>query len=175
MTTAKAPFSGRSPSVPASPAPDAVRSNLAAASKDDLVRLIERLAADSAEISARLDYLSDPDAAAKALQGRIRSIRSNKRFVSYTPAESACNRCRWHHRKPRDSRIRAHGPTVGSARCNWSGRVVPIHGLRAPAHEIIEAALRPLVEAARALQSQRVSAAPLRSGRVSLAARLSSP
>ncbi|MFZ0008279.1 MAG: hypothetical protein WAK94_08600 [Steroidobacteraceae bacterium] len=34
--------------------------------------------------------------------------------------------------------------------CNWSGRVVPIHGLRAPAREIIEAALRPIVEAARA-------------------------
>lgn len=34
--------------------------------------------------------------------------------------------------------------------CNWSGRVVPIHGLRAPAREIIEAALSPIVEAARA-------------------------
>jgi hypothetical protein len=63
-----------------------VRSKLAAASKADLVRLIERLAADSAEVSARLDYLTDPDAAAKALQGRIRSIRSNKRFVSYSEA-----------------------------------------------------------------------------------------
>lgn len=34
--------------------------------------------------------------------------------------------------------------------CNWSGHVVPIHGLRAPAREIIEAALRPIVKAARA-------------------------
>jgi hypothetical protein len=34
--------------------------------------------------------------------------------------------------------------------CNWSGHVVPIHGLRAPASEIIEAALRPIVAAARA-------------------------
>jgi hypothetical protein len=34
--------------------------------------------------------------------------------------------------------------------CNWSGHVVPIHGLRAPAHEIIEAALHPIVAAARA-------------------------
>lgn len=56
-----------------------MRSKLAAASKDDLVRLIERLSADSAEISARLEYLTDPGAAAKALRGRIRSIRSNKR------------------------------------------------------------------------------------------------
>ena len=40
--------------------------------------------------------------------------------------------------------------------CNWSGHVVPIHGLRVPAREIIEAALRPIVEAARALQSRRV-------------------
>lgn len=34
--------------------------------------------------------------------------------------------------------------------CNWSGDVVAIHGLRAPSREIIEAALRPIVEAARA-------------------------
>jgi hypothetical protein len=34
--------------------------------------------------------------------------------------------------------------------CNWSGQVVAIHGLRAPAREIIEAALRPIVKAARA-------------------------
>jgi hypothetical protein len=34
--------------------------------------------------------------------------------------------------------------------CNWSGHVVAIHGLRAPSQEIIEAALRPIVEAARA-------------------------
>lgn len=34
--------------------------------------------------------------------------------------------------------------------CNWSGRVVAMHGLRAPSQEIIEAALRPIVEAARA-------------------------
>lgn len=34
--------------------------------------------------------------------------------------------------------------------CNWSGHVVPMHGLRAPSHEIIETALRPIVAAARA-------------------------
>jgi hypothetical protein len=34
--------------------------------------------------------------------------------------------------------------------CNWSGHVIATHGLRAPAAEIIEAALRPIVEAARA-------------------------
>lgn len=28
------------------------------------------------------------------------------------PAESACCTFRWHHRKPRDSRIGAHGPIV---------------------------------------------------------------
>jgi hypothetical protein len=85
VSTPKAPSSEHSPSASASLAPDSMRSKLAAASKDDLVRLIERLAADSAEVSARLDYLTDPDAAAKALQGRIRSIRSNKRFVSGRP------------------------------------------------------------------------------------------
>ena len=86
MTAPKATSSDHSPSASASPAPDSMRSKLAAASKDDLVRLIERLATDSAEVSARLDYLTDPDAAAKALQGRLRSIRSNKRFVSYSEA-----------------------------------------------------------------------------------------
>jgi hypothetical protein len=45
--------------------------------------LIERLAADSVEVSARIAYLTDPDAAGKALQGRIRSIRSSQRFASY--------------------------------------------------------------------------------------------
>jgi len=34
--------------------------------------------------------------------------------------------------------------------CNWSGHVVATHGPRATAGEIIEAALRPVVEAARA-------------------------
>jgi hypothetical protein len=86
VTAPKAPSSYHSPSASASLAPDSRHSKLAAASKDDLVRLIERLAADSAEVSARLDYLTDPDAAAKALQGRIRSVRSNKRFVSYSEA-----------------------------------------------------------------------------------------
>ena len=75
MTAPKAPSSDHQPSASASLAPDFLRSKLTAASKDDLVGLIERLAADSAEVSARLDYLTDPDAAAKALQGRIRAIR----------------------------------------------------------------------------------------------------
>jgi len=34
--------------------------------------------------------------------------------------------------------------------CNWSGHVVPLHGLRGPPHETIEVAVRPIVEAARA-------------------------
>jgi len=86
VTSPKARSSDNSPAAPASPAPDSMRSKLVTASKDDLVRLIERLAADSAEVSARLDYLTDPDAAAKALQGRIRSVRSSKSFVSYGEA-----------------------------------------------------------------------------------------
>ena len=49
---------------------------------------------------------------------------------------------------------RLRGP--GACVCNWSGHVVPIRGLRVPAREIIEAALRPIVEAARVLQSRRV-------------------
>jgi len=34
--------------------------------------------------------------------------------------------------------------------CNWSGKVVALHGLRAPLAEDIAAALRPIVRAARA-------------------------
>jgi hypothetical protein len=34
--------------------------------------------------------------------------------------------------------------------CNWSGRVVPVHGVRAPPSEAIAAALSPIVRLARA-------------------------
>jgi hypothetical protein len=34
--------------------------------------------------------------------------------------------------------------------CNWSGRVVPMHGVRAPPAEAIAAALLPIVQLARA-------------------------
>jgi hypothetical protein len=50
-------------------------------------------------------------------------------------------------------------PRRDRAQLVWSCR--PIHDLRAPAREIIEAALCPIVAAARALQSQRVRGPPL--------------
>jgi hypothetical protein len=34
--------------------------------------------------------------------------------------------------------------------CNWSGDVVPVHGVRAPPSEVIAATLRPIVQDARA-------------------------
>jgi hypothetical protein len=34
--------------------------------------------------------------------------------------------------------------------CNWSGAVIPVHGVRAPPREEIAAALRPIVRTARA-------------------------
>jgi len=34
--------------------------------------------------------------------------------------------------------------------CNWSGHAVPLHGVRAPPPEVIEATLRPIVRHARA-------------------------
>lgn len=34
--------------------------------------------------------------------------------------------------------------------CNWSGQAVPIHGVRAPAPEVIAATLRPILQTARA-------------------------
>jgi len=86
VTPPKGRSSEDSPSGSAVPASEATRSKLRAASRDELVTLIERLAADSAEVSARIDYLTDPSAATKALQTRIRSIRSGKRFVDYAEA-----------------------------------------------------------------------------------------
>ena len=76
----KAPSSDNPTSASASPVPDSMRSKLRTASKDELITLIERLIADSEELSARLEYLTDQDAAAKALQARIRSIRSSNRL-----------------------------------------------------------------------------------------------
>jgi hypothetical protein len=45
--------------------------------------VILRLAADSEESAARIDYLTDSSEAVKMLQWRISSIRNGKRFVSY--------------------------------------------------------------------------------------------
>jgi hypothetical protein len=65
--------------------PDVARlqARLAAATKGELVALVERLAGSSEELAARIDYLTDPSAAAKALQRRIGAIRSGRRFVAY--------------------------------------------------------------------------------------------
>ena len=60
-----------------------LRSRLAAASKEELVALVERLASNSEELAVRIDYLTDPSAAAKALQRRISAIRGGKRFIGY--------------------------------------------------------------------------------------------
>jgi hypothetical protein len=43
---------------------------------------------------------------------------------------------------------RLRGPDVDG--CNWSGDVIPIRGMRAPAPERIADALRPIIRAARA-------------------------
>jgi hypothetical protein len=65
--------------------PDVARlqARLAAATKDELVALVERLASSSEELAARIDYLTDPSAAAKPLQRRIGAIRSGRRFIAY--------------------------------------------------------------------------------------------
>ncbi len=86
-------MSPRSPSVPdsepepASPLIDStaewLRPRLTRATKEELVALVERLADGSEDIAARIDYLTNPSAAAKALQRRIAAIRNGKRFVAY--------------------------------------------------------------------------------------------
>jgi hypothetical protein len=64
-------------------APSALRTRLELATKEKLIELIVRLAADSEESAARIDYLTDPGEAVKMLQRRISSIRNGKRFVNY--------------------------------------------------------------------------------------------
>jgi hypothetical protein len=72
---------------PGSPAADPtlerLRPRLAAASREELVALLERLASSSEELVARIDYVTDPSAAAKALQRQISAIRAGKRFIAY--------------------------------------------------------------------------------------------
>ena len=59
------------------------RLRLELAAKEKLIEVILRLAADSEESAARIDYLTDSSEAVKTLRRRISSIRNEKRFVSY--------------------------------------------------------------------------------------------
>jgi hypothetical protein len=60
-----------------------LRPRLTTATKEELVALVERLASGSEDIAARIDYLTNPGAAAKGLQRRIAAIRNGKRFIAY--------------------------------------------------------------------------------------------
>jgi hypothetical protein len=64
-------------------AQSALRTRLELPAKEKLIEVIMRLAADSEESAARIDYLTDPSEAVKMLQRRISSIRNGKRFVSH--------------------------------------------------------------------------------------------
>jgi len=68
---------------PTDPAMEGRRPRLAAASKEDLIALLERLASNSEELAARIDYMTRPSAAAAALQRQISAIRGGKRFIAY--------------------------------------------------------------------------------------------
>ena len=68
---------------PTDPVVERLRPRLAAATRQELVALVERLASSSEELAARIDYVTDPGAAAKALQRRISAIRGGKRFIAY--------------------------------------------------------------------------------------------
>jgi hypothetical protein len=65
------------------PADSPLHSRLQSRSKEQLVALVERLAADSPDIASRIDYLTDQAAAAKALQRKITSLRNSRRYVDY--------------------------------------------------------------------------------------------
>ncbi len=67
----------------ADPAEERLRSRVAAATKEELVALVVRLATSSEETAARIDYLTDRSALPKALQRRINLIRGGKRFIAY--------------------------------------------------------------------------------------------
>jgi hypothetical protein len=64
-------------------APERLQSRLAAATREQLVALVERLASGSEELAARIDYLTDPSTATKVLQRRISAIRNGKRYIGY--------------------------------------------------------------------------------------------
>lgn len=68
----------------ADPVLEKLRPRLAAATKEELVALTERLASDSEALAARIDYLTDPSAAAQLVQQRISTIRRGKRYVPYS-------------------------------------------------------------------------------------------
>ena len=67
----------------ADPNVERLRPRLRTANKEELVALLERLASSSEDLTARIDYVTDPGAAAKAVQQRIGAIRRGKRFVAY--------------------------------------------------------------------------------------------
>jgi len=69
--------------LPPDPAAQRRRAGLEAATREELVSLVERMASSSEEMAARIDYLTDPNAAAKDLQRRIRAIRNGTRFIAY--------------------------------------------------------------------------------------------
>ncbi len=69
--------------LPADPAAQRRRAGLEAATREELVSLVGRMASSSEEMAARIDYLTDPNAAAKDLQRRIRAIRNGTRFIAY--------------------------------------------------------------------------------------------
>jgi hypothetical protein len=75
--------------------PDAVlRSRLNAASKERLVDLLARLALDSSELAARIEYLTNPANAEKTLQKRIAALRNGKSFVDYRAAHGVAEEIR---------------------------------------------------------------------------------
>jgi hypothetical protein len=69
--------------LPPDPAAQRRRAGLEAATREELVSLVERMASSSEEMAARIDYLTDPNAATKDLQRRIRAIRNGTRFIAY--------------------------------------------------------------------------------------------
>jgi len=71
-------------SLQSDPTVERLQQRLLGATKEELVALVARLASDSETISARLDYLTDPSAAAKALRRRISALRGGKRFIDYS-------------------------------------------------------------------------------------------
>jgi hypothetical protein len=70
-------------SLPSDPAVERLQRRLSGATKEELLALVMRLANDSESTASRLDYLTDPSAAAKALQRRISAVRAGKRFIDY--------------------------------------------------------------------------------------------
>jgi hypothetical protein len=75
---------------PADATLERLRPRLMVATQEELVALVERLAGSSEELAARIDYVPDPSAAAKALYGVALAGRAIDWTEPPSPRSNVC-------------------------------------------------------------------------------------